>query len=277
MYKSLSQIGAVSASTTDDTKYSCLSVPSPDPSKWNDFYGSESPLPFYNREYYSTPSSSSSADEGASPNGFCKKLYPFPSVNNNIPEVVEERGGRNGLSHLPPLPAPRDPNSTNFYASELYSPPSRPSIPEGRTPLQHLRGVSKPPESSTLLPVLDCRFNMREICKQCILLEDHLSHDSKRCHDCCIKHFLALEGLSEEAITLDKQGSFSQSLHGIPEKIRYIQRLWYTDPDGNSHEASQMLREIRKQFMQNTFDVVFDDSSSSSSSGCTGGVCKIKK
>jgi hypothetical protein len=119
---------------------------------------------------------------------------------------------------------------------------------------------------------------MREICKQCILLEDHLSHDSKRCHDCCIKHFLALEGLSEEAITLDKQGHYSGSLTGIPEKIRDIQKLWYSDPDGNSHEASQKLREIRKQFMQDSFNVVFEDPSINNGGGsCTGGVCKIKK
>lgn len=262
MYKSLSQIGAVSASTTDDTKYSCLSIPSPDPSKWNNFYDSESPLPFYNREYYVAP------DMG-SPNNYCKKLIPFPSVSNEIPEVVEERGGASGLSHLPALMAPRDPNSTNFYSTELYSP-----VATGRTPIQ----ASRPPmviESSQLLPVLDCRFNMREICKQCILLEDHLSHHSKRCHDCCIKHFLALEGLSEEAITLDKQGSYSKSLHGIPEKIRSIQKLWYTNPQENAHEASQKLREIRKEFMQDTFDVVFETSSGNNS--CSEGICTIRK
>jgi len=92
-----------------------------------------------------------------------------------------------------------------------------------------------------------------------------------------MKHFLALEGLSEEAITLDKQGHYSGSLTGIPEKIRGIQKLWYTNPNGNSHEASQKLREIRKQFMQDSFNVVFDDSSSGGGGGCTEGVCKIKK
>ena len=44
-------------------------------------------------------------------------------------------------------------------------------------------------KNATLLPVMDCKFNFREICKQCILLEDHLTHNEKRCIDCCMKHF----------------------------------------------------------------------------------------
>jgi hypothetical protein len=49
----------------------------------------------------------------------------------------------------------------------------------------------------SLLPVLDPRFNMREICKQSVLLEDHLFQKEKRCHDCICKHFLTIEALAE--------------------------------------------------------------------------------
>ena len=59
-----------------------------------------------------------------------------------------------------------------------------------------------------LLPVLDPCFNMREICKQCILLEDHLFQTEKRCTDCIKKHFLTIEALGEEAITLDKENEY---------------------------------------------------------------------
>lgn len=128
-----------------------------------------------------------------------------------------------------------------------------------------------------LLPVLDCRFNLREICKQSILLEDHLSHDKKRCQDCCIKHFLALEGLSEEAITLDKDAKHLQDLKDIPDKIREIQKLWFQDPDKNSHICSQMLRQLRKRFMQNTFDIIFNSKNQNKEGMCGGGLCKIKK
>jgi hypothetical protein len=62
----------------------------------------------------------------------------------------------------------------------------------------------------SLLPVLDPRFNMREICKQSVLLEDHLFQKEKRCHDCIIKHFLTIEGLAEEAVTLDKEHKYNE-------------------------------------------------------------------
>ena len=83
--------------------------------------------------------------------------------------------------------------------------------------------VTKEPEQQ-LLPVLDANYNMREICKQCILLEDHLSHVEKRCPDCCIKHFLALEALSEEAIQLDKEQKLDLNVKELPTKIREIQK-----------------------------------------------------
>ena len=123
-------------------------------------------------------------------------------------------------------------------------------------------------EDGNLLPVLDCRFNLREICKQSILLEDHLSHDKKRCTDCCIKHFLALEGLCEEAVTLDKE-HHHKNLQGLAEKIRRIQKMWYEDPSGNSHQCSQELRKIRKEFMMDVFPMIFE----SSGNACGDGMC----
>lgn len=51
--------------------------------------------------------------------------------------------------------------------------------------------------------IADPIFNLREICKQMILLEDHLVHPSKRCPDCITKHFLMIEALSDEMGSLD--------------------------------------------------------------------------
>lgn len=174
----------------------------------------------------------------------------------------------------------------SFYTKEYFKhPPPRTAIMDQapKTQLDYLaktklenqpkkREVNHDEEH--LLPVLDCRFNLREICKQCILLEDHLTHNEKRCHDCCIKHFLALEGLSEEAVTLDKDAKYNKNLKDIPTKIREIQKLWYEDPDKNAHQASQMLREIRKNFQQKVFNIVFDSDKNPS---CADGVCKLKK
>jgi len=56
--------------------------------------------------------------------------------------------------------------------------------------------------SVKLLPVHNPLYNMREMVKQILLLEDHLMHPRKRCMDCIRKHLLTIEALAEEAVTL---------------------------------------------------------------------------
>jgi len=48
-------------------------------------------------------------------------------------------------------------------------------------------------------PVSDPKYNMQQIIKQSILLEEHLTNKNKRCRDCITKHFLHIIGLVEEA------------------------------------------------------------------------------
>ena len=99
-----------------------------------------------------------------------------------------------------------------------------------------------------LLPILDPRFNMREICKQSILLEDHLFQSNRRCTDCIKKHFLFCEGFAEEAITLDKNDEYNLSELRLPEKFRELQRrLW--DKGEGPESIAQALRQIRKPLM----------------------------
>jgi len=132
--------------------------------------------------------------------------------------------------------------------------------------------LDKPPKSpmKKLLPVLETKFNLREICKQCILLEDHLSQNEKQCHDCIVKHFLALEGLSEEAITLDKKNENPNNVQKLPEKIRDLQKFWYENPE-KTHECSQELRKIRKTMMEDCFPIIFDENTQS----CSSNQCKM--
>ena len=103
-----------------------------------------------------------------------------------------------------------------------------------------------------LLPILDPCFNMREICKQSILLEDHLFQTEKRCSDCIKKHFLTLEGLSEEAITLDKENEYKFSKMQLPEKIRKLEKEFIAGK--NPEDIAQQLRQIRKPLMEKYFD-----------------------
>lgn len=51
-------------------------------------------------------------------------------------------------------------------------------------------------------PVTDPAYNMKEIIKQLVLLEDHLINRKKRCPDCISKHFLTIIALQEEAMSL---------------------------------------------------------------------------
>jgi len=51
-------------------------------------------------------------------------------------------------------------------------------------------------------PVSDPAYNMREVAKQSILLEEHLTIDAKFCVDCVTKHFLHIIGLANEASML---------------------------------------------------------------------------
>lgn len=54
-----------------------------------------------------------------------------------------------------------------------------------------------------LRPLQDPAFNLREVAKHLILLEDHLLHVDRRCPDCIWKHILTAEAFADEADTLD--------------------------------------------------------------------------
>lgn len=108
-------------------------------------------------------------------------------------------------------------------------------------------------EPKNLLPVLDPVFNMRSICKQSTLLEEHLSIERLRCDDCCKKHFLMIEGLAEEAISLDKERKYLHMLEPLPDKIRRLQDMYNEGED--YHAIAQGLREIRKSLIHHCFNM----------------------
>lgn len=83
-----------------------------------------------------------------------------------------------------------------------------------------------------VLGITDPRFNLREICKQLLLLEDHLYSPNKQCPDCITKHFLTTEALVEEMNSLMGQdhpgvaffaswvrGLFDGYRNGIPPRV----------------------------------------------------------
>ena len=102
-------------------------------------------------------------------------------------------------------------------------------------------------------PVSDPAYNMREICKQSILLEEHLVEKPKHCKDCISKHFLHIIGLSEEAQCL--AGSRISEYPLMASNARFYNTLfekWLKDRDGerNQHQVEDQLRARRKQLVQ---------------------------
>ena len=82
-----------------------------------------------------------------------------------------------------------------------------------------------------LYPIMSPKFNLREICKQIVLLEDHLNQVKKRCPDCIRKHLLTIEGLFEEAISLDTEGTLAKQIERAPDYFRYLQERWVDGAD----------------------------------------------
>jgi hypothetical protein len=104
-------------------------------------------------------------------------------------------------------------------------------------------------KNSGLLPVLSPYFNIREICKESILLEGHLTNKRKRCVDCIKKHFLSIEGLAEELVSLDKKQELNEDYYNLAEMYRRIQKMYIEHE--NPLDIVQELRKIRKSLLTN--------------------------
>ncbi len=120
--------------------------------------------------------------------------------------------------------------------------------------------MSKHEEKMGLLPIMSPLYNLREICKQVALLEEHLNQPRKRCPDCIRKHFLTIEALFEEAISLDKENKYGEHLDGKAQDMRDLQGAWLDSKDTDqAHEVylmiAQALRQVRKGFAPICFDV----------------------
>lgn len=248
MYEKLETYGKEGNIKTSNKKYPCSNYISPETQSFANYYNLPSSqntninqLPFYK------------VDENLKVEKPPIQLPKYSDMNNDINEkfIPIYKKKKEEINEIP-----------NNSVEEYNSNPSFNDI----TPIE---------VDNKLLPVLDYKFNMREICKQCILLEDHLAHTEKRCPDCCIKHFLALEALSEEAIQLDKNQEAVKNMNTLPERIRKIQKNWYKNPSKNATKCGQDLREIRKELMETSFPIIFDEEKNKKFS-CNSSFCSLK-
>lgn len=112
-----------------------------------------------------------------------------------------------------------------------------------------------------MLPLLHPLYNLREACKQAVLLEDHLFSPEKRCPDCIRKHFLTLEALLDEALTLDSGRAYGELLAGRAGAVRELAGTWNSGADPVT--VAQGLRALRKAWVPVCFGVVWGARSAS--------------
>ncbi len=95
------------------------------------------------------------------------------------------------------------------------------------------------------LSISDPRYNIREIVKQMILLEQHLLEKDKYCPDCISKHILTIEALAEEAQCLDAERRYCKIMEPLVGKARVWGAAFKSDVP--TPKIGQDVRHIRKQ------------------------------
>lgn len=100
--------------------------------------------------------------------------------------------------------------------------------------------------------VSDPKYNMQQIVKQSILLEEHLCNKNKRCRDCITKHFLHIIGLAEEAqmLATNKIDEYPLLLESC-ELYANLFKTWLKDTKNNKVilNCCSELRTMRKKLI----------------------------
>ena len=95
------------------------------------------------------------------------------------------------------------------------------------------------------LSISDPRYNLREIGKQMILLEEHLLVKGKFCPDCISKHLLTIEALADEAQCLDASQRWCHMAATFGQQAKRWAQMYST---GTSPKViGQEVRRLRKQ------------------------------
>ena len=100
-----------------------------------------------------------------------------------------------------------------------------------------------------MMPITNPTHNMREICKELTLLEDHLNQPGKRCPDCITKHFLKCEALAEEGVSLC--GDNDREFESLLDRSADLLREWlnYLLDSEDYRGTARKLRMLRKRLM----------------------------
>lgn len=117
-------------------------------------------------------------------------------------------------------------------------------------------GVCTKDSCGALDPVNDPDYNMRNITKQSILLEEHIAEENKYCISCIIKHFLHIIGLAEEATWM--AGSKLKDYPHLKESVSFYNRVFdqwssHKHDDDVKKQVLDALRGMRRQLIDAYF------------------------
>jgi len=129
------------------------------------------------------------------------------------------------------------------------------TFPYSDKPLRAPRTCSKQ-TCGAIDPVNDPDYNMRNIVKQSILLEEHLAERNKYCVSCIVKHFLHIIGLAEEAIWL--AGAQVEKYPYMLDSAEFYQRvfdIWLANKHNDKTKRSVLasLRERRRMLIESYY------------------------
>lgn len=105
-----------------------------------------------------------------------------------------------------------------------------------------------------ILPILDPRFNIREVCKNVLLLKNHLMVPENRCIQCIRKHSMIIEAFLEEGHSLDKGGKHAKLFNCEAKRIRKIQCML----KANGRDAYYDMKKELDKMQKKVFDVAWD-------------------
>lgn len=98
------------------------------------------------------------------------------------------------------------------------------------------------------LKINDPRFNVREIAKQLILLEQHLLEQGKYCPDCITKHLLTVEALADECQLLDSRQEWCMIAIQLGQRAKWWSLSFARGV--SPHAIGQDVRAVRKSIAQ---------------------------
>ena len=108
--------------------------------------------------------------------------------------------------------------------------------------------------------VSEARYNMEQIAKNLILLQDHLTKEG--CADCILKHILTIEALAEEALTLNGYKEWIDLIEDtlnltaeLKEKVVAFLKEGVNLKSGEGFELAQKVRSLRKKIVKRLYNM----------------------